>query len=249
MRSVLFMCKTFCCSAVGVCLAWSAASVAQTAPKSSDVPEPNPAASSSEAAQSTAAPEQAATRDANSSRAPKQAPVPSAVPVRPTESQSTCLPACRSGYTCIASHCVSACNPPCAVGESFTTQGQCQAKPASDQKAHVTVEATHLQNPAMLVGGMVLSSVGAFAGLLGYSVIYRDHFRCDQSRSKSCSTSKAGVGLAVTGGVMFAVGISFMFVGAKRVASTPRAGRAQSPEADSIRLWLDARGLLLSGTF
>jgi hypothetical protein len=38
------------------------------------------------------------------------------------------MPACRTGYTCIAGACVSACNPPCAGNETCGGNGECSAK-------------------------------------------------------------------------------------------------------------------------
>lgn len=100
---------------------------------------------------------------------------------------------------------------------------------------------THAKNPAMLVGGMLLTSSGAFVGLLGYLRIYRDQSRCDQGITAWCSTSKPGVGLAIVGGVMAAVGIPFIFIGARRVPD--------KPDPDRMTLSVGARGLVLSGSF
>lgn len=227
--------KVCCGSVIGVHLAWSAASLAQTAPTNIVATEPSPVASSTQTALTESA-------------------VPQTPP--PVVSQSTCLPGCRSGYICIASRCLSACNPPCDGGEVCTKEGQCQSKPVSEpakpvsaKQAPVPAIPTHVQNPAMLVGGMVLSSVGLFVGLLGYSTFKRDQFRCDHDQTDSCSTSKPGVALAITGGAMLAVGIPFIIVGARRVPVAPRASRLLPPESDGMTLGLSARGLSLSGAF
>jgi hypothetical protein len=56
-----------------------------------------------------------------------QATEPSA-PTQPapaTDASGACVPTCRSGYTCIAGQCISACNPPCAAGEQCTASGEC----------------------------------------------------------------------------------------------------------------------------
>jgi len=47
---------------------------------------------------------------------PSPAPSPSTEPP-PAPPANECLPACRSGYVCLQSQCVSACNPPCGTGE------------------------------------------------------------------------------------------------------------------------------------
>lgn len=36
-----------------------------------------------------------------------------------------CQPTCRAGYVCATGRCVSACNPPCALGESCSPQAEC----------------------------------------------------------------------------------------------------------------------------
>jgi hypothetical protein len=54
------------------------------------------------------------------------APLPAAPAVRSWRAASDqCLPACRTGYTCLGGQCVSACNPICPAGEMCTAQGQC----------------------------------------------------------------------------------------------------------------------------
>jgi hypothetical protein len=40
-------------------------------------------------------------------------------------SAPSCFPACRTGYLCHEGQCLSACNPPCGVGESCTAAGEC----------------------------------------------------------------------------------------------------------------------------
>lgn len=37
--------------------------------------------------------------------------------VDPTDSPSTCVPGCRSGYDCVGGSCLLACNPSCTDGE------------------------------------------------------------------------------------------------------------------------------------
>jgi hypothetical protein len=41
--------------------------------------------------------------------------------------EAACFPACRAGYLCHEGQCVSACNPPCAAGESCTAAGECRS--------------------------------------------------------------------------------------------------------------------------
>lgn len=42
-----------------------------------------------------------------------------------TSTPVACRPRCRSGFTCIDGACVSACNPPCAVGDTCDASGEC----------------------------------------------------------------------------------------------------------------------------
>jgi hypothetical protein len=239
-------------AAVGVPLSWSTWSVAETAPASSQPPLPAPAASPPMAAPPIEAPDRSA-----------QSAAALSTEAQPKPSEAACLPACRSGYTCIAGRCVSACNPPCDAGEFCTRAGQCEARPVAergvqaapaavpDKKVDVAPEPprTHIRNPSMLVGGMLLSSVGAFVGLLGYSTIYRDQFRCEHGQSASCSTSKASVALVVSGMTMFAVGIPFIVAGAWRVPDTAKSRRVSDSRAEGTILGLGPSGLLLRGTF
>ncbi|MFW5924995.1 MAG: hypothetical protein ACOC9O_02360 [Myxococcota bacterium] len=51
----------------------------------------------------------------------------------PEEEESSCVPACRSGYVCRQGECVSACNPPCDEGERCTASGDCEPTEASPQ--------------------------------------------------------------------------------------------------------------------
>lgn len=39
--------------------------------------------------------------------------------------ETECFPPCREGFLCHEGQCVSACNPPCAAGETCTPSGQC----------------------------------------------------------------------------------------------------------------------------
>lgn len=46
-------------------------------------------------------------------------------PARAETGGGACFPACRSGYLCHRGSCISACNPPCAAGETCTSAGEC----------------------------------------------------------------------------------------------------------------------------
>jgi hypothetical protein len=48
---------------------------------------------------------------------------------------STCIPACRAGFVCVKGQCVSACNPPCAPGQTCTPAGECVLPVASSSGA------------------------------------------------------------------------------------------------------------------
>jgi hypothetical protein len=56
--------------------------------------------------------------------------VPSTAPATDAASQA-CLPACRSGFTCIHAACVSACNPACPDGQTCSASGECIAPVAA----------------------------------------------------------------------------------------------------------------------
>ena len=63
------------------------------------------------------------------------APTPAAAaPTAPAEPApaAACSPACRPGFSCVNSQCMSSCNPPCGAGQTCTADGQCiAAHPAS----------------------------------------------------------------------------------------------------------------------
>lgn len=48
-------------------------------------------------------------------------------PATTSRSPYECMPACRSGYTCVQNQCVSACNPPCGEGEMCASDGICMS--------------------------------------------------------------------------------------------------------------------------
>jgi len=52
---------------------------------------------------------------------------PAEAPVASGGSDTSCFPACRSGYLCHQGQCVSACNPPCA-GNEVCSQSECVSK-------------------------------------------------------------------------------------------------------------------------
>ena len=63
-------------------------------------------------------------------------PIPNTVQAQPASvppAQSTCYPACRSGYVCNQGACVSTCNPPCNPGQTCTPNGQCLQYSMSSQ--------------------------------------------------------------------------------------------------------------------
>lgn len=243
-------CRTLVCSVGVACMAWHAGVTAQTAPVV-------------ESAQSSSAAPSASPQPTETAVVPV-AVAPGASASEPSvASQPACLPTCRAGFTCIAGSCVSACNPPCDAGEFCTKDGECRAKavqtqqPASEQKSptnsakatKVPVDNTHTNNPAMLIGGMVLTSVGAFVGGLGYLRINRDKSRCDSGLTEWCSTSKSGIALITAGGVMAATGIPFIILGARRVPNRTQTSWEAPPEAARLTLSVGPGSLALSGAF
>jgi hypothetical protein len=57
------------------------------------------------------------------------APAPAAAaptaPAEPAPPAGSCEPACRAGFSCVNSQCISSCNPPCGSGQTCTAEGQC----------------------------------------------------------------------------------------------------------------------------
>jgi hypothetical protein len=250
MYSVSLVRNLLVSATIGAHWAWSASAMAQAKPTGTIEPEPRAAPTSRGATQSVAASEPSASETAaTSAESQTEAKHPVASRAQSSERPIQCVPACRSGFTCIAGRCVSACNPPCEAGEFCTGDGQCRQKPVAERKTSGTASDTHARNPGMLAGGMILSSVGAFVGILGYLRIRRDQFRCDSGQSEWCSTPKPGVALSIAGGVMFAVGIPFVLVGGWRVPNATRTSLASPPEPDGLTLRVSAHGVSLSGAF
>ncbi|HKU41519.1 MAG TPA: hypothetical protein VJR89_25355, partial [Polyangiales bacterium] len=50
--------------------------------------------------------------------------------VVPAAPPAGCVPSCRSGYVCVSNQCVSACNPPCSIGDVCTAHGECVSRPS-----------------------------------------------------------------------------------------------------------------------
>ena len=89
-----------------------------------------------------------------------------------------CVPACRTGYVCIDSRCVMACNPPCSAGERCTAQGECEPRVEATSREFSTdsseastgeqtaddagpeTRPTRRNSTGMMVTGIVLASVG-----------------------------------------------------------------------------------------
>lgn len=89
----------------------------------------------SAAAQSAATSTPAAVATEPAPAVPAAAPpayeaAPSAAPA-PAVAAEACLPACRSGFTCVHAVCVSACNPVCSAGETCSANGECIAPAAA----------------------------------------------------------------------------------------------------------------------
>jgi hypothetical protein len=70
---------------------------------------------------------------AAASEAPQGA---SAAPVSANTAR-TCAPECRSGFTCVAGACVSACNPPCPANQQCVENGRCVAPDRTELKQAV----------------------------------------------------------------------------------------------------------------
>ena len=78
----------------------------------------------------------------------------------------TCVPKCRSGYTCHEGQCLSKCNPPCATAERCSDAGECvekvAARPAAPSKK---------SRPSSTVGGV---RAAVMAGIVLPGAIYSD---------------------------------------------------------------------------
>lgn len=84
------------------------------------------------------------------------------------DEQHSCLPACRSGYTCVRGSCVSECNPPCEPGQMCVEGAQCvereparAAEPAGPPPATTPANARSERSgvvPVLRVGFMLTGS-------------------------------------------------------------------------------------------
>ena len=66
-----------------------------------------------------------------------------------TNGANECFPACRDGFLCHQSKCISACNPPCENGDVCTAQAMCVPRAAPAVRVETTTEksSTELHTP------------------------------------------------------------------------------------------------------
>jgi hypothetical protein len=97
---------------------------------------------------------------------PAAAPSPAApAPAAPF----TCTPACRSGFLCLQGQCVSACNPPCAAGETCAESGECLRPPPPPNVTIVQGPVGPPPDPGWASGAGVFGIVAGL-GVIGLAV-------------------------------------------------------------------------------
>ncbi len=162
--------------------------------------------------------------------------------------ESECRPRCRSGYVCVEGACVSECNPPCADGESCGPGGECR----KEESSALATGGTHHRSEGMLIAGCALTGLGGLMLLTGFPALIAGSMECDNpdtGESEPClgdGTATYGLVGTIGGGLLVAVGIPLIVVGAKSVPNEPGATAAEQWTAS---LELGPVGLRLRGSF
>jgi len=193
-------------------------------------------------------------------------PAATEAPAGKAPAEKTCLPACRTGYVCIEGDCVSACNPPCDKGERCTTKGECEREvgdvddaffnfgpntaqaraeagepsreSSDDQRSSGTSwqQRGSRRSTGLMVSGIVATAVGGLTELTALMLLVTGE---DDMRG-------TGIGLAVTGAVLLAIGIPMTIAGA-----SPKPGRVSTAGSHPVTasVVLGGQSLLLRGTW
>jgi hypothetical protein len=161
-------------------------------PPPAALPPPPPPSEAGAATQNTPPPSEAG------------APVPIAPPA--------CVPACRSGFTCLSGRCVSSCNPPCSSGDVCTGAGECVAASAEPERSDAAIEAP--ANGAHRHDGFFLRlTLGAGGGAVGLD-----------AKNNASDTSIAGGGWASSLDIGASNGDNLAIFGRLREASLADPG-------------------------
>ncbi len=193
-------------------------------------------------------------------------PAATEAPAGKAPAEKSCVPACRTGYVCVEGRCVSACNPPCEKGQRCTAKGECERdiedvddaffnfgpntaearaeasdpshESSDDQRSSGTSwqQRGSRRSTGMMVSGIVATAIGGITELTGLMLLVIDD---DEARG-------TGIGLAVTGGVLLAIGIPMTIVGA-----SPKPGRVSTAGSPPVTasIVLGGQSLLLRGTW
>ncbi len=126
------------------------------------------------------------------------------------------------------------------------------------QQAEPPPETRRYSEP-MLITGTVLTGLGTVLGLTGLTVYLISTADCSEpetGESESCLGSNAETSaavMAISGGVMLAVGVPLILIGAKRVPVNVANNHATPPRVEVPRnraeLLLGPQGLTVRGTF
>lgn len=140
---------------------------------------------------------------------------------------TSCTPKCRRGYTCVDGQCVSDCNPPCGAGEVCGSDGECHAlatakeKPKSRRSERRSTEDNEREEPepstkdekarpyqrslGRLYGGAIAYFLGANGFVVpGGTLAFYMH-----------PEEKRIFMIGARGGLMFANGVTYGYVGAE----------------------------------
>lgn len=130
-------------------------------------------------------------------------------PVQPefSATEAACVPACRAGFTCVHGSCISACNPPCAKGESCSAEGKCELNHAQATPEMSYPEPASPRDPSAQRHDGFYLRLGFGFGVLGVGLDVDDDGRPGEASTRGGAIlTEIALGGTVTDGFVLGLG-------------------------------------------